>query len=223
MTVFYLIRHGETDWNVQGRFQGQQNPPLNATGETQARHVANALARYHFDAIYTSDLLRSVQTAEAIAQPHGIAPLPDPRLREVHFGAWEGFTVAEVAERWPEIQANWRADSLRTRPPDGETIEDLYARVVQLLPEIVERYPEGTVAIVAHGGPLRALITQALDATLSSFRHLSLDNCSISILRWQNTHSTLVRFNDVCHLTGDYRHPSWDEAGDQWRRALSSE
>ncbi|MHB9026071.1 MAG: histidine phosphatase family protein [Armatimonadota bacterium] len=223
MTTFYLVRHGETDWNVEGRFQGQQDPPLNETGRQQARHAARALAEMPLAAVYTSDLRRSVETAEIIAQPHGLAPVPDCRLREVCFGDWEGLVVADVAQRFPEVLANWRADSLRIRPPGGETIEDLYRRAVAVLPGMIERNPEGTVAIVAHGGPLRALLTMALDAPLTVFRRLRLDNCSISVLKFQDTRYSLVRMNDVCHLRGDYQHRSWDEAGDQWRRAFQSE
>ena len=221
MTTLYLIRHGETVWNADGRFQGQQNTPLNALGRAQADSAARALADIPFEAVYTSDLARAAETAEIIAAPHALAPLPDPRLREVHFGEWEGLAMPEVTTRWPEIVAAWRADSLRTRPPGGETLEQLQQRVVAALTDIVRAYPTGTLAVVGHGGSLRAIITHILNADLSIFRRLRLDNCSISIITVTDGQYTLRLFNDICHLGARAPHATLDETGDQWRQALA--
>ena len=222
MTTLYLIRHGETVWNADGRFQGHQNTSLSDTGCDQARVVARALAGHHFDAMYTSDLARAVETAATIAAYHDLTPISDARLREAYFGEWEGLTLPEIALRWPEILATWKADSLHTRPPGGETLEQVQARVAALVSEIMTRNPDGTVAVVAHGGSLRAIVALALGADLSIFRRLRLDNCSISIVQMSDDRSSLVRLNDVCHLRQQPR-ASWDEAGDQSRLALQGD
>lgn len=217
MTTLYLIRHGETVWNADGRFQGHQDTDLNDTGRAQARLVAQRLAAVKLDAIYTSDLHRSAETAEIIAGPHGLLPMADTRLREAFFGEWEGHTIHEITERWPEIMTAWRADSLRTRPPGGETLEQLQQRVGEMLDDIFRDHPDGTVAIAGHGGSVRAVIAIALGADLSIFRKIRLDNCALSVVRHQDGRYTVLHLNDTCHLASERITTTWDEAGAQWR------
>lgn len=221
MTTLYLVRHGETAWNVGGRFQGQQNTPLSKVGRAQADAVARALADRHFAALYTSDLARSVETAAIIAAPHGMTPIPDARLREAHFGEWEGLSITEVTERWPEVVAAWRADSLRTRPPGGETLEGVQRRVVEFTEAVIRQYSAGGLCIVGHGGSLRAIVTHALGDNMTIFRRLRLDNCSISIVNVRDGQISLMLFNDICHLGPQIPHATWDESGDQWRLAMN--
>jgi len=223
MTTLYLIRHGETAWNAEGRFQGHRNTPLNEVGIQQAHHVARELAHYSLDAIFTSDLARAAQTAEIIAAHHAAPVIADRRLREAYFGEWEGLTLDEITTRWPDILAAWRQDSLHTRPPGGETLEQVQLRVVELLMELLSRYPDEHVAIVAHGGALRAIIAYALVADLSIFRRLRLDNCSITTITVRDGEFSLIQMNDICHLGLQIPRASWDEAGDQWRLAAQGE
>ncbi|MHB0935633.1 MAG: alpha-ribazole phosphatase [Armatimonadota bacterium] len=219
MTILYLVRHGETAWNAGGRFQGQQDTPLSDKGCGQARSVAQALAGRHFDAVYTSDLARAAETAACIAAPHGLTPMRDIRLREVYFGEWEGLTVAEVTERWPEVIAAWRADSLRTRPPGAETLQQMLERITAFTEEMLRQYPDGELCIVAHGGSLRALLVYALGGDPALYRRLRLDNCSISIVKVTGDRWSLLLCNDTCHL-GTPVELATTEAGDQWRLAL---
>jgi len=219
MTILYLVRHGETAWNAGGRFQGQQDTQLSETGRAQARSTAEALAGRHFDAIFTSDLARAAETAASIAAPHRLPVIPDPRLREAFFGEWEGLSVAEVSERWPDVIAAWRADSLRTRPPGGETLQQVLARVTDFTNEVLGQYPDGELCIVGHGGSLRALLVYALGGDEALFRRLRLDNCSLSIVRVTGDRWSLLLFNDTCHLGAPVERATSD-AGDQWRLAL---
>jgi len=223
MTLLYLIRHGETAWNAGGRFQGQRNTPLNDTGRAQADIAALALTGRHFDAIYTSYLARATETAAIIATPHDLTLIPDARLREASFGEWEGLSLAEVTARWPDTIAAWRADSLHTRPPGGETLEHVKERVAEFAAKIVRLHPAGSLCIVGHGGSLRALVALALDADPSVFRHLRLANGSISIITLGDGPSSLYLLNDVCHLGQQIPPVTRTEAGDQWRLALSRE
>ncbi|MHB9129807.1 MAG: alpha-ribazole phosphatase [Armatimonadota bacterium] len=223
MTTLYLIRHGETRWNADGRFQGQQNTSLSDTGRQQAATVADAMTRYHLDAVYTSDLARAAETAVLVAERHGLTPITDRRLREASFGVWEGLTLTEVGVQWPELLQAWRTDPLHVLPPGGETLAQVQQRVTELVQEIVRRYPEGQIAIVAHGGSLRAIVALALGADLSIFGRLRLDNCAISIVSARDDHYILLHLNEICHL---HQHPpraTWDEAGDQWRLALQTD
>jgi len=214
MTIIYLIRHGETAWNAEGRFQGQRNISLNATGHAQAAATSAALSHLPFTAIYTSDLARSAETAACLATPHGLSPIPDIRLREACFGAWEGLTLTEIGARWPLLLATWQANAHTTRPPGGETLAEVQQRVAAALGDCVARHPDATIALIGHGGTVRAVVATVLGADLSIFRRLRLDNCSISIVQMSPERSVLRQLNDLCHLSHQIPQATWDEASE---------
>ena len=146
MTTILLARHGETDWNREGRWQGWADPPLNATGRAQARELAEQLRSTPFDAVYSSDLQRARETADILAEPHGVPVVVDRDLREIDIGSWSGLTRAEIAERFP--------DGVR---PDGETHEQQAARVRAAVSRIARDHPGERVLIVGHGGTIRSI------------------------------------------------------------------
>jgi probable phosphoglycerate mutase len=151
MTHLVLIRHGETDWNAEGRYQGQSNVPLNANGLAQAEALAQRLRGMRFDAIYTSDLARAAQTAEVLAATTGAPIHRDRRLREIDQGEWEGLLLAEIQARYAEAFERRRLDPLATQPPGGETVGQVRQRVLEAIREIGRTYPGGSVAVVSHG------------------------------------------------------------------------
>jgi broad specificity phosphatase PhoE len=146
MTTILLARHGETDWNREGRWQGWADPPLNETGREQARTLAAELRATPFDAVYSSDLRRASETAEIVAAPHDVPVVLDRDLRELDIGSWSGLTRAEIAARFPD-----------GRRPDGETHEQQAARVRASVLRIAREHPGGRVLVVAHGGSVRAI------------------------------------------------------------------
>jgi probable phosphoglycerate mutase len=149
-TTIVLVRHGETDWNAASRVQGQSDRPLTARGREQARTLADALTAEPLDAVYSSDLSRARDTAEAIAGPRGLDVRTHPGLREKDFGTWEGLTDTEVFARYPEARrGHWG---------DGETPEELRERVLGSLREISARHPGQRLLVVTHGGPLRVVL-----------------------------------------------------------------
>ena len=154
-----LVRHGETDWNLGNRFQGHADPPLNETGRAQARELAAALADRSFDAVYSSPLRRAFETAEIIAAPHGLQPVPDPGLREVDVGEWQGITREEVERRFPEQYRRWLGFGQGW--DEGETYDEMGRRVVATLLEIARKHGGETVLCVTHGGPIRAALASA--------------------------------------------------------------
>ncbi|MBM3120769.1 MAG: histidine phosphatase family protein [Chloroflexi bacterium] len=158
MTAWILVRHGATDWNRDGRYQGQADPPLNAEGRAQAARLADALAARPIEAVYSSDLQRARHTAEVIAGVHGLAVHLDQRLREVNQGAWEGMLVADIAAGYP---AEWRAlqeDPLNARAPGGESAAEVAERAMASLREIAGRHPLGPVIVVSHGLTLGCVV-----------------------------------------------------------------
>lgn len=146
MTTILLARHGETDWNLEGRWQGWADPPLNDTGRAQAHALAEQLREIPFDAVYSSDLRRAHETAEIVAAPHGVPIVIDPDLREIDIGSWSGLTRAEIDERFPDGER-----------PDGETREQHSARVLAAVERIARANLGRRVLIVTHGGTLRTL------------------------------------------------------------------
>jgi len=151
VTRILLVRHGETDWNLDRRLQGHSDRPLNDTGREQARTLAEELANEPLAAVYSSDLRRAGETARIVAEAHGLQVTTLPDLRERHFGTWEGLSDAEIEERFPEQIANGTLG-------DGETREEMDRRVLESLEQIAREHPDGTVLVVSHGGPIRSVM-----------------------------------------------------------------
>jgi len=162
-TDFWLVRHGQTDWNRAGRWQGQapSAPPLNNTGRAQALAVRDQLRGVEFSAIYSSDLLRSRQTAELIAKCLGVPITLEPRLREMNLGAWEGMLSAEIQAEFSHELMERERDPLNKRAPQGESPKDVADRGVPAMNEIATKYPDQSVLIVAHGIPLALMACYA--------------------------------------------------------------
>jgi alpha-ribazole phosphatase len=205
MLRLLLVRHGETDWNATGRYQGQSDIPLNATGQRQARAVARRLATERLDGIYASDLLRAWATAEAIAEPHDLTVKPDARLREMSYGNWQGLTYRQIAEQAPEALAGWNADRVHRAPPGGESLGDLAARVRNSLDGILVAHSEGTVALVSHGGTVRMILCVLLCHPPAFYWQFEMDNTAISEIELQDRGPVVIRWNDAHHLRDGHR------------------
>ena len=159
MTKLCLVRHGQTDWNLEGRYQGQSDVPLNGTGQAQARGLARLLRNDPFDAIYSSDLVRALETARAIAAVHdSLVVNVEPRLREINQGEWEGVQVDTIRERYASLWKLRRMDPVNIRPPGGETVTEVQERVQSALDDIASLYPDGSVLIVSHGLALATVL-----------------------------------------------------------------
>ena len=159
MTTVYLVRHGATEWNHSKRAQGQADIDLNEAGYKQAIAVAEELSHERLDAVYSSDLRRALFTAEPIAKTHGLEVRTDPVFREIDQGEWEGLHVDEIRRRWPELWGPARHYSTR---PGGESPQQVRHRALEGLARVVAAHPDGTVAIVSHGGTIRWLSAEAL-------------------------------------------------------------
>jgi broad specificity phosphatase PhoE len=154
MTQIYLVRHGATEWNHNRRAQGHADIDLAKEGYRQAIGAAEELSKADLTAVYSSDLKRAIKTADPIAAEHGLDVIQEPDLREIDQGEWEGLHVDEIKERWPDL---WGAARHYSRRPGGESPEQVRERAVAVLKRIVEKHPDGRVAIVSHGGTIRAL------------------------------------------------------------------
>jgi broad specificity phosphatase PhoE len=167
-TTILLVRHGETDWNRERRFQGQADIPLNETGREQARRLAETFGGEPFSAVYTSPLLRARETAEIIALPRGLPVEPEEALLEIDVGSWAGLTTADVEARFAEGYRVWK--EWRSGWENGESYDELGRRVVAGLVRIAAEHPDGTVLAVTHGGPIRSAVAAANGIPYTSVR-----------------------------------------------------
>ncbi|HYO55763.1 histidine phosphatase family protein [Archangium sp.] len=200
ITHLVVIRHGETAWNHELRLQGHLDVPLNAHGRVQAEALGRALASEPLDAIYASDLSRAMQTARALAAGRSLAVRAEPRLRERHYGIFQGLTHAEAAERHPEGFAAWRGRVADWAPEGGETLAEFHARSVDITLTLARRHPGGRIALVAHGGVLDCLYRAASGMALDAPRGHELRNASINRLSYDSQRLTVVQWSDVTHL-----------------------
>lgn len=184
MTTLWLVRHGQTDWNVEGRYQGQTDVPLNAAGLAQAHALAAELAGRPFDAVYSSDLQRARITAEIIARPLRLPVQTDIHLREINQGQWEGQIYKHLVARFQAEMLARRGDPNGFRPPDGESVAEVAARVAQAIDAIACAHPDGQVIVVSHALALATLICQANQIPLQDvYDHLP-HNAHPEVIEW---------------------------------------
>src|SRR5256885_3498106 len=200
VTRIIAIRHGETAWNVDTRIQGQLDVPLNDTGRWQARRLGQAVADEAIEAIYSSDLARARETAQALAETIGKPVVTDTGLRERSFGTFEGHTWAEIESRWPDESERWRKRDLDFAPAGGESLRVFYSRSVETATRLAAAHPGQTIALVAHGGVMDCLYRAASRIDLQAPRSWQLGNASINRLLYTPEGFALIGWSDTFHL-----------------------
>lgn len=199
-TKLFLVRHGETEWNVEGRIQGHLDIPLNEIGLAQAAAVGKRLAGEKFDAIYSSDLIRAYRTASAAVENPDKDIIRDRRLRERHLGVLQGLTGEEAIARQPSA---WKA--FKTRDPamaleGGESLGEFARRILDFIRESVQIHAGGRVLIVTHGGSLDAAYRHATGMLPSATRNFPIYNASVNVLSHHNGKWNIDAWGDISHL-----------------------
>lgn len=199
-TRFCIVRHGETDWNVERRIQGHTDVSLNATGRAQALAMAYNAAHRHFHAIYSSDLRRARETARFIAELEGHEVRPLPALRERHFGLFQGLTAAEAAQRHPEAHARYVARDADFDFHGGESLRVFAGRVLAAIEWLARHHAGQTLLAVSHSGVLDVLYRQATGRDLSAPRDFDIPNCALNWFHLDAHGLHLERWADRHHL-----------------------
>ncbi|MDK2820513.1 MAG: hypothetical protein PWP31_478 [Clostridia bacterium] len=199
-TRVYLVRHGETEWNNTGRYQGHSDVMLSSKGKLQANLLKKRFDNINLDCVFTSDLKRATETASIISKSHGINVETLKDLREINFGAWEGLTYKEITTRYPKEWDEWRQDPGNVVIPGGESFNQVKERVLNSFNKIIEQEKGRDLLIVGHGGCLRVLICSVLGLDLNGVWRFSLDNTGVSIIDCYNEDKILVLLNDSHHL-----------------------
>ncbi len=199
-----LVRHGETDYNLGGLALGQGDAPLNETGLRQAAALEFALASEKIVAIYASPLRRTMATAEAIANPHGLSVTADERLIEMDIGELEGMTGADMVKQHPDLMENWGGAKGPTyqMPGSEERLVDVQARARAAIEEMLARYPDETVVAVTHNFVILSTLAWLIGVELADFRRLRQSVAAISRVDLRPGHAQVITLNDTCHLAG---------------------
>ena len=201
MTEIIIIRHGETEWNKTGRFQGHSDVPLSEEGRAQAEALGKNLVVDHVDAIYASDLTRAMETAAPLAERFGLPVIPDPQLRELNFGAWEGRNFNDVNAENPDAMKNFYNDPEQANIPDSENFTDFQRRVAGRVREIAAQERGKRIVIVSHGASIRILLADLLSMPIRSIWHLSQLNTAVNKIRFEDDGFAVVTLmNDTSHL-----------------------
>lgn len=205
MINIYLVRHGETDWNNQGIYQGWSDIPLNANGLRQAKECAHALESVVFDRIITSDLVRARVTAETILGEREIPFIVDDRLREINFGEWEGLTYDEIDAQWEDVIHQMYATPHLVKVPGGDDLETVQARAWAAVKDGLEGLSSGSnLLIVCHGGTIRTLLCKLVGIPVEFIWRFRQGNTAINIINYYGKDSnfhTVQLMNDTSHTT----------------------
>ena len=196
-----LVRHGETQWNIEGKFQGQNAVGLSQQGMVQAWRLANALRPMGPVALYTSPLTRSSMTAEVISQELSVTIKPHEGLKELNLGEMEGIVDSEMRTQYPDIYATWREDPSRVEFPAGESLQLLQDRAWGAVEDIEKSHPQEPVVAVSHNFAIRAILHRFLGLPLSRFHLLRVDLASISVIRTNAGLGQVLTINERCHLS----------------------
>ncbi len=201
MIRLLLVRHGLTQWNEEERYLGNTDIPLNKIGKQQAIALTHALREEHFDQIYSSNLQRALETAALIKANRKISLIPDPRLRELNFGVFEGLTFSEAKTQYPDMLSAW-LDNYDQPPDNGEPFSSLAERVSSFLDDLKTIATPQTILIVSHGGCIREIIRLILGLPRERYWSFQFDPASLSIVNLCGSYPAIVRINDTQHLRG---------------------
>lgn len=208
-TRLYLVRHAETSWNAEIRYQGNLDIPLSPIGKLQAQRTANFFSSLPLAALYSSTVLRAVETAQEIASQARLLPTGEPApllaessLREMDPGEWTGLTREEAQERDPELFQAWLAHPESAQLPGGESLEDVRKRVWPVFLSILERHRNQEVVVVSHAAVMKVMICTLMEIPFTRFWQLRFDNCGVTLLADFHDRIRIEYLNETRHLDG---------------------
>ncbi|TDF97964.1 histidine phosphatase family protein [Paenibacillus piri] len=201
MTLFYLVRHGETEWNREGnRYCGRSDISLSDTGKRQAELVSDYLQHTTFDLLFSSPLQRALQTCAPIAMNRSQSIEQDERLTEIDFGCWEGVQGKEIGSRFPSLWNPWLSDPTHVRAGGtGETAAEVFDRMYRFFREQAQLHPDKLVLAVGHNTAIRLFIAGILEMPFQHYRRLKKSNAGVTVLEMTESQVELHHFNMTFH------------------------
>lgn len=201
-TLITVVRHGETEWNVAMRLQGNQDSPLTANGRLQIEKVATSLKSRSFDLLLSSDLGRAIETAKVINIYHQLEITRMKEFRERSFGVMEGLNLQQIKERYPDVHGGYTTRSVEFQVPEGESLVQFSKRVIDGLKVLVKQYEGKRILLIAHGGVLDCLFRMILALPLGTSRSFSVYNAAINTVSFENNHWKLEEWGNIDHFSG---------------------
>jgi broad specificity phosphatase PhoE len=200
MTRIYLVRHGTTDWNKEEIFRGRAECRLNETGNAEGKALAAYFEDVPIERIYSSPLLRAMETARPTAESKGREVVPDPAFTDLDFGTWQGLPLKEAQEKYPDLYRLWREQPGAVSFPRGENLAQVRNRTWEGLNRLAEENPKRTILIVTHRVVTKVLICAALGLDDSHFWQVKQDSTAINCLEYSRGIFNIALINDTCHL-----------------------
>ena len=198
--TIYLVRHGQTNWNILGKTQGHGNSDLTEKGIDQAKDLADAMVKYPIDYIYSSDLGRAVQTAEIIADKFDKEVIATPSLREMGFGEWEGLLIKEIQEKYGDVYKTWRNEPHLAEIPGGETLHIIKERTDKFLKELNEKYDGKHIVLVTHSVTARVILLSVLNSSVENIYRITQGNTALNVIEFRNYGPVVIKMNDTSHI-----------------------
>lgn len=203
-TKIYFVRHGETVWNTERRYQGWTDIELSDVGIKQAELLGERFKNINIDKIYVSPLKRAIQTAEPISKVTGITPIITENFKEINFGEWEGGTVSELTEKYGETFTKFFENPPAHPFPGDGSFKNVEKRIIKGLEKIFNEDKEKNVVIVSHGGLLKIMCLYLMELSGDFYRKIWIDNASISLIEVNDKGKKLLRtLNDRAHLENE--------------------
>lgn len=200
MGRLYLIRHGESEWNILSKVQGQSNTQLTDKGREQAKKAAQGLLHEKIDLIFSSDLNRAFDTAKVIGELLGLEVNTFEELREMRFGVWEGLTTQEIMNKYTNEHTIWMTEPHKLNLPEAEKLIDLQERLLGIVNILIKDNKDKNILIVSHGSSIKALILGILGIDISFYNRFTISNTGISIIEYRDYSPVLRVLNDTSHL-----------------------
>lgn len=204
--TIYIVRHGQTEWNLLGKTQGQGNSDLTEKGIEQANLLANSIAqKYKIDYIYSSDLGRAYQTAEIIGNKLNIEVKKTEALREMNFGTWEGRIIKDIMEEDPNLYEMWRNNPHLAKIPKGETLFEIKERTDAFIKEINGKYEDKHIVLVTHSLCARIMLLSFLDSDVKNIYRINQGNTALNIVELRTYGPVVMKMNDTTHIINDIK------------------
>ena len=201
--TIYIVRHGQTEWNLLGKTQGHGNSDLTPKGIEQAELLADSMTKYPIDYIYSSDLGRAYQTAEIIGNKLSIEVEKTEALREMNFGTWEGRIIKDIIEEDPELYKMWRNEPHLAKIPQGETLSQIKERTDAFIKEINEKYDGKHIVLVTHSLCARIMLLSFLDSSVQNIYRINQGNTALNIIELRDYGPVVMKMNDTTHIIND--------------------
>lgn len=198
--TFYIVRHGQTNWNILGKTQGHGNSDLTAQGIDQATELSESIINYPIDFVYSSDLGRAVQTAEILASKLNLEVNKTEALREMGFGEWEGLLIDEIKTTYADVYSTWRNEPHLVQIPGGETLHLIKDRVDNFIKDINEKYDNKHILLVTHSVTVRVMLLAFLNSGMENIYRIKQDNTALNIVEYRDYGPVIIKMNDTSHI-----------------------